>query len=733
VGHRAFCLTASAAGVLVALGALPGPARADTETAQLDEVTVTARKREENLQNVPVSVQAITSKELQLRSLDSLNAVGQNTPNLTFGQQAQAGSSATTVYLRGVGQSDTLAAFDPAVGIYLDGVYLGRMTGIDLDMMSVERVEVLYGPQGTLFGKNTNGGAISIVTKKPDVSADHADGMAEFVGGSFSRKDFIAALDVPLSKDVAALQVSFARRFQDGYSNRIDGEQQGNTDRYIGRAQLLVKPTEGFELLWSMDGTTYNQRSSAYELVDVHTDSTVPVVYAAFTPYRYDDRYVTSPYYYDGTGPNRDNGRLWGTSLTATLDLSFATFKSISAYRRSSVDNAIDPDGSPLTVLNEFERIRQHQFSQEFQLTGSSLDDRLKWVTGLYYFTEYAEDDNDFNVALEFFHGAADFYQNLNINNKSYAAYGQTTYSITDALNLTVGGRVTYEQKTVARVENGQEPIAPDGNWTSFLPRVGLDYHFLPHVMAYTSVAEGEKSGGFNGRASSVAEFNRFDPEKVWTYELGLRSDWWNQRLRANLTGFYSRYTDQQVTLNKSVTDPVTGQPVPYTVVGNIPKSEIRGGEAEVTVVPVERLKLIAGTGLTDGKYLKLLPGAPMTLNDAFINTPKFTFNLAAEYGLLLTDRFDLTGRADYIHKSRIQYDYGNSPLVDQAPFGLLNARLALEDKNLGLTYSIFGTNLTNTVYALGGHDDGVGGSLGFVLKQIAPPREWGASVAYRF
>ena len=125
--------------------------------------------------------------------------------------------------------------------------------------------------------------------------------------------------------------------------------------------------------------------------------------------------------------------------------------------------------------------------------------------------------------------------------------------------------------------------------------------------------------------------------------------------------------------------------------------------------------------------------GAPMTLNDDFINTPKFTYNFAGEYGHRLSDRFDLTGRIDYIHKSRIQYDYGNSPLVDQAPFGLLNARLALDLKDIGLTFSVFGTNLTNTVYALGGHDDGEGGSLGFVLKQIAPPREWGASVVYHF
>jgi iron complex outermembrane receptor protein len=251
--------------------------------------------------------------------------------------------------------------------------------------------------------------------------------------------------------------------------------------------------------------------------------------------------------------------------------------------------------------------------------------------------------------------------------------------------------------------------------------------------MGYVSAAEGEKSGGFNGRAASVAEFNRYDPEKVWTYELGMRSDLLDQRVRLNATLFYSRYVDMQVQLNKSVTDPVTGQPVPFTVVGNMPSADIRGGEAELTVIPVERLKIIAGLGITDGRYRKLLAGAPMTLNDRFINTPKTTIDFAAEYAVPLGADYEVSGRLDYIQKSRIEYDYGNSPLVSQPAFSLLNARLRLDANRYGLSVSVFGTNLSNKVYAEGGHDDGVNGSLGFVLQQMAPPREWGVSAEYRF
>lgn len=703
------------------------------EGTQIEEVVVTSRRREENLQDVPVSVQAFTASNLQMRSLDSLTAVGQNTPNLTFGEQAQSGSSASVVYIRGVGQADTLAAFDPGVGIYVDGVYLGRMTANDLDMMDIERIEVLRGPQGTLFGKNTNGGAISIVNKKPDVSADGVSGRFEVTGGSRNRRDAVANANIPLSRDVAALQVAVARRSQDGYSTRVDGEQQADKDRWNGRIALLLKPSEDFEVLWNADVSSFNQGSSAYRLVAVREDSVVPTIYAAFTNARYDNRWVSnSDYFSNGTGPNVNDGKLWGTSLTLTWDREWATVKSITSYRHSDIDSQIDPDGSPNTVLDVLESVRQHQFSQELQLTGEAFDDRLKWVTGLYYFNESALDKNDFNVALEFFGGAANFNQYLDIENISYALYSQGTYELTDKLNLTVGARGTYESKQVKREQAGQQTVAPSGNWTSFLPRVGLDYRWSDELMTYVSAAQGNKSGGFNGRAASVAEFNRFDPEKVWTYEVGMRSDWLDRRVRLNATLFYSRYSDMQIQLNASVTDPVTGQPVPFTIVGNIPSTEIKGAEVELTVVPVAGLELGANAGLADGKYKRLIPGAPVTTDDEFLNTPKVSYTLSAQYAADIGSS-TLTGRIDYSHKSLIEYDYGNSDLVDQPAYGLLNARLTLGVANTGLSFSLFGLNLTDEHYALAGHDDHQGGTLGFVLQQMGAPREWGLSAQYKF
>ena len=727
--------------VLVSTTAISPTCFADEPSAQIEEIVVSARRREEDLQTVPVSVVAYTADELEMRSISSLSEVAQATPNFTFGQQAQAGSSAGVVFIRGVGQKDTLSTFDPGVGIYVDGVYLGRMNANDLDTMDVERLEVLRGPQGTLFGKNTNGGAVSIVTRRPDVAADETHGRFQVTTGSRDRIDVLAGVDLPLKNDTTALQLLASRRSQDGYSTRVDGEEQADTDRYSGRMALLYKPNDQFEAFFSADGTTFNETTSAYRLVDVRETSVVPMVYAAFTPFRYDDRWVTADdFSYNGTGPNRNDGTVWGSSLTMTWDRNWGTFKSITSYREFDIESALDPDGSPLTVLDVFQNVRQDQISQEFNVAGRSFDNRLDWVAGLYYFRETAEDRNDFNVALEFFGGAANFTQNLNVENDSYAVYGQGTYALNERLKLTAGGRVTYEKKEVGREQVGfpdpipQQPrVSPSDDWTSFSPRIGLDYQWTPELMTYISAAQGFKSGGFNGRAASVPEFNRFDPEKVWTYEIGIRSDWLDRRLRFNATAFYSDYTDLQIQINASVTDPVTGQPVPFTLIGNIPEASIVGGEIDFMVVPVSGLKLIGGLGIADGEYRKLIPGSPMSLDDEFVDTPKVTYTASLEYARAIMGNMTLTGRIDYTHKSEIEFDYGNSPLVDQSPYGLLNARLTLDVSNSGLSFAVFGRNLTDEHYALGGHDDGEGGSLGFVLQQMGAPREWGISAEYRF
>lgn len=718
-----------------------GEASTSERVDRLDEVVVTARKREENLQVVPISIAVYRADDLTAQSVQQLSELGQVTPNFHYGQKAQSGSSAGQLYIRGVGQQDTQAAFNPGVGVYVDGVYLGRPQADDLDMASVERLEVLYGPQGTLFGKNTNGGAINIVTARPDPTAQEIGGTVEVQGGHSDRFATVANINVPIAANSLAMRVSVARRKQDGYSRRVDGEDQANEDRASGRVELLWKPHESFEALLNLDGTTFDERSAAYKLVGVRAASPIPVLYASLTPFRYDDRWVTSSdYLSQGTGPNKNSGDTSGASLTMTWTRPWGTVKSISAYRHLRVESEFDPDASPLTILDVFNNVGQSQVSQELQSAGSSFDGRLSWVAGLYYFDEIARDEQPAVVAQELLYGAANFDPRLYIENRNYAAYGQASWQLTDKLKITAGGRAGNDWTEVNRIVVGyptpdvQQPfISRSASWSSFLPRASLEYQWTNDVMVYVSAAEGSKSGGFNGRAGTSAEFNRFEPEKVWSYESGVRSDWWDERLRLNAAAFYSVYSDFQILVNRSVTDPVTGNPVPFSFVGNMPRAVIKGGELALTAVPMAGLEVSAGLGIADGDYRTVVSGAPVTTRSEFVNTPKVTVTTAVEYAAPVGSTARLAARVDYIHKSTIQYDSGNSPLVAQDPYGLLNARLTLTFRSGDISLFLFGTNLTNAHYAVGGIDDGPGGSLGEVIKLMGPPRQWGVGGEYRF
>ena len=288
------------------------------------------------------------------------------------------------------------------VGIYVDGVYLGRAQANDLDMADVERVEVLYGPQGTLFGKNSDRGALNIVTRMPDLGATSLSGPVEVQTGNYGRANVSGVWNVPLVTNKAALLVTAADWRQEGYSLRLlDGEESGNQNRASARVKLLLKPTENFHALLSIDGTIFNERSGAYRLVEVRTSSALPILYATMTPYRYDNRWVTkSDLQYNGTGPNKNAGNVYGASLTLNWERPWGTLKSITAYRRLRVDSEFDPDGSPLTVLDVFNNVDQYQVSQEVQATGTSFGARLHWVAGLYYFSESAQDIQPVNFAL---------------------------------------------------------------------------------------------------------------------------------------------------------------------------------------------------------------------------------------------------------------------------------------------------------------------------------------------
>jgi iron complex outermembrane receptor protein len=737
--------------VMVLQAAVAGRAAAASDAApaiasQLEEIVVTARRTAETLQRVPLSMSAISAEDLAERSIESLSDVGQTVPNLLFGERGASGRGSAVVYIRGVGQADVRPTYDPAVGIYVDGVFLGRMQGNDLDTMDVERVEVLRGPQGTLFGKNTSGGALNIVTRQPDL--EHYQGKVQLTAGSRSRFDALGSVNIPLVADKAALLVAASHRSQDGYGTRADGQDMANTDRTSGRLALRLQLTDDFSALFAADALTYDETNSMFKLISVYPAPPIALI-NLFTPVPYDERWLSqSDFFNFAGGPNSSRGDLYGAALTLTYDLGAVELKSISAYRDNVVHSDQDADLSPVTVLDEYDVSRQDQFSQELQASGASLDERLNWVLGLYYFEESVHNKVDFELvpALQPIIGNRSFSNDLRVRNESYAAFGQANYALTEQLRLTTGLRYTHDRKEVDRrnltypsgVPNQPQAIR-EASSDDVSTRVGLDYQWTPQLMTYVSAAKGYKAGGFNGRASSVGDFNEYEPETVWTYELGLRSDFLDRRVRFNATAFYSDYSDLQLQISGSTT--VNGAPAPFNVVTNVPKARIVGGELELRVIPARGLELSAEVGLTDARYTELptdaqfLASQLIDKDSEFVYTPKTSVTLAAQYSTPLSDRFELSGRIDYAHKSTIDYDVANSPLLRQKPYGLVNARITLLHVSNGLSLAVFGVNLTDERYFVGGFDDAdtPNPGLGFAFRNMAPPREYGVSAQWQF
>jgi iron complex outermembrane receptor protein len=280
-----------------------------------------------------------------------------------------------------------------------------------------------------------------------------------------------------------------------------------------------------------------------------------------------------------------------------------------------------------------------------------------------------------------------------------------------------------------------------EGSWHDFSPRVGFDYQWTPDVMTYVSLAKGYKAGGINGQVPSPDSNQIYKPEYVRTYELGLRSDLFDHRVRLNATAFYNDYRDYQTAIGGVVTK-TSGQTATFSITEGIPKARTVGGEVELTIVPARGLTLTGGLGITDAKFIELptdafwlaaeaTGSAPVSTQTKFPYTPKTSFTLAAEYTKAVTDTVSATGRIDYGYKSAVQYAIPASPWQLQLPYGLLNARLTFEHSPSRLLLSVFGTNLTDKHYFTGGSD--FLGSFGFATQYFAAPREWGATAQYRF
>jgi iron complex outermembrane receptor protein len=712
-------------------------------------IIVTARRTEETLQRVPTAISAFNERALdRIQATDSTGLQGA-VPNLNI-VQGRGSSNATNIFIRGIGQPDALQTFDPAVGVYVDDVYLSRIRGTQLDLLDLERIEVLRGPQGTLYGKNTIGGAIKAVTRRP---GDELRANASVTLGSYNQRELKAAASGPLGDGIAA-GLSFLRSKRDGYvQDRVLDRDYNDKDTFAIRAALALTPSDRIRIDFTADYTKDDAAMTVGQPLNSITYLLSGVVHLALPT-------NPDPDDYDWTGrtspglPNSTKMTHKGLAMTAAVDLTDAmTLRSITAYRELSTDDYVDIDATELEVGDVLVQVDQNQLSQELQLNYNA--GPIQAVGGLYYLREHVTSHQeayaDELVDLRPFRspgclpilclsdallGPSNFPTSFrsvddDLTTKSYAAYANASYEIAAGLRLAVGARYTHENKDYFRtttltsnspiiiLSNPASPFIFDAkqSWNDFSPMASIDYQVAPDVMVYGRVAKGFKSGGFNGRANSVAERTAYEPETVTSYEAGVKSTIAKQ-LRLNLTAFYNDYKDFQARVSES--EVVGGITIPQLTVRNAGKLTIKGAEVEAAWTPVAGLLLDTQIGYLDAKYKEFyderFPGSSRAFQTPAF-APKWTVRLGGQYGFGLGSAGSITigGQSRYRSAMALSVDnttISTNPVLVQRisglfsePYWVHDARIVWENPSKQLAVGVYANNLTDKAYKTEGQD----------------------------
>jgi len=716
-------LLAGCAWGAVTTGAHAQDVAASGET-EVGEVVVTARRREENLKDVPVAVSAVSEQALERTGGVDITIIGQITPNATV--QAARGTNSTLIsFIRGVGQQDPLWGFEPGVGLYIDDVYAARPQGAVLDVFDIQRIEVLRGPQGTLYGRNTIGGAIKYVTKRLGSEPEAA---LKGAVGSYNQRDLVASGSLPLG-DTFAVGGAFAVYKRDGFGeNRNTGAE--HYDKDVKAARLSAEWTPSEDLFFRLAGDWVQDDSNprhGYREVQALNAAGVPIAGGA----PLGDVYDTLA----GVGDKNDV-RTRGLSFTGQWDISDSlTFKSISAYRDGDTKTVIDFDGLPAAILDIPAYYADEQFTQELQLLYTG--ERVQGVAGLYYLDGTAE--GAFDTILS--QAGIVIGTGGSVKTTSYAAFADASIDITDGFKVSVGGRWTQDKKegTVFRANylgatrsplNGGTPRAPllvrsnytnDNTFEKFTPRVSLSFDLTEDLTTYLSYGQGFKSGGFDMRGDvflTPQTVKGYDPETVDSYELGLKGSLYDGKISFATALFKAEYKDQQVTTQVPVGAGIA------SFVDNVGSSDMWGWELESTLRFTENLRAGLTLGYIKAEYNEFIrfypadainpltgnvvPAGGVYLNIAdlaeFQNTPEWTANVNATWTLdLAGGDLAITPSASFRDQYQ-QFEFA-APLLDQESFWLadLSAVWTAPGGNWKLTFT--GKNLGDERYRIGGYN----------------------------
>lgn len=708
----------------------------------IEVISVTARKVEENLQQVPVSVTALTEKAMRLKGIEDISQVAREAPNVTL-EQSRATNTTLTAYIRGIGQQDPLWGFEPGVGIYIDDVYFARPQAALLDVYDVERIEVLRGPQGSLYGKNTIGGAIKYVTKSArDANPLTLSGSV----GSFQQKDLKLAGSHELLEGRLWVGAAVASLNRDGFGQYVGpinaGVENGNKDLLAYRFSLDSQLGDAVSFRVDFDKTTDDSNNrGGHRLTKEEVTGLAPLEKV------FDTRSGISP---------QQKVVSQGVSGTLSWDLNDnLRFKSVTAKRDGSTLTSIDFDNQQLSLMEAPDTVySDEQFSQELQLAYHSTD--LQLVSGLYYFDGSADGAFDLDLFKGLFGSRLIGTRTIgSVTTKSTAIYAQGDYRLTERWQLTLGGRYSKDEKTTTSYFSQYNTPAGIGSynkqlvasdftrspeWSKFTPKVGLNYSLTDAVMAYLSYSTGFKSGGVDPRANLLANARAgdpFNPEIVNTTELGIKSELFDDRMRLNVTLFDNDYTDQQVATSILIDSDGDGDAESFAgQVVNAGKSSAQGYEIESIVALTSQLQLNFTYGYIDAGFDEFLTIDPKTLQQVNVadsrvvaNTPKTTLNLGLTYQFPLFDGM-LSLNSQLSRRSKVHLFETVSP-IDQDAVSLLDANLLWTSTSGQWALGLHGKNLTDKEYRTAGYYFPT--LANSVIGYYGNPRTLTASLTYRF
>lgn len=694
----------------------------------LDSVTVTARKREETLQEVPVAVTAFTPEVLDKLNIRDLGDLGAQVPNLTI-YAARGSTSTVTAYIRGVGQADPLWGVDPGVGIYLDDVYIARPQGALLDVFDVERIEVLRGPQGTLYGKNTIGGAIKYISRG---LPQETSGFASITVGNYNQLDVKAGIGGEIGGKDSGLRarVAMASMNRDGFGTNLHtGQEVSDKEINAARFQLGAYSQEDFDVQFAFDWVDDKSGVRGAKMLAPNNNPLVPVSTVPPLDSRYDIRSGMR---------NVNNTTLKGASATVNWRPNDDwAFKYVLAKRESDTETNIDFDTLPQKIADVRAFYSDSQVSNELQVNYDG-GGRYRGVTGLYWFNGDAGGqvlNNFFNLSFGDTQGV--------VNTKSLAVYTDWTIDLNERLKLDLGARYTDEDKHAIAYNIGYTDATftrPNGvvaanfdktvNFKNVSPKASLSYEITPDIMAYASFSRGFKSGGYNIRANTTAvprSGEPFDDESVDSFEVGSKMALLDHTMYLNLSAFHNKYKDIQLSVFTAL--PGGGFFGDFTNAG---RGTVNGIEAEYQWLPTQNWLISGNLAWLDAKYDEFITGGVNVADSQrFTNAPDFSGAVNVEYRTDLANGGNLSVRGTYSYQSEVWPTTDLSPVIRQDGYGLLSAGVTYRH-NDAWSFSLQGTNLLDEEYRTTGYNL-VSASLGVLTGFYGPPRQYMLTARYDF